>query len=245
MLKGYHKAPKGNLYITVYNADQLMENSTKLEITCDGAAVANQRSLSDVKAALQPNHGGWFEYKFELDHADFANDGRYKITISDKDEAGNTRTNSENPIEFYIDATAPVLDSVIGMEEAIVNKDTQTVQYTVSDAIALKSVKIYINGKQVEHIEEFDNLNAHNSAFTIGAGMKQKVRIVAEDKTGNVLDTAAESFAPVFAFQPEITVSTDFFVRWYANTPLFLGSAAGIIAAAVGVAAVLFVKKSS
>lgn len=245
MLKGYHKASKGNLYITVYNANQLMENSTKLEITCDGAAVANQRSLSDVKAALQPNHGGWFEYKFELDHADFANDGRYKITISDKDEAGNTRTNSENPIEFYIDATAPVLDSVIGMEEAIVNTDTQTVQYTVSDAIALKSVKIYINGKQVEHIEKFDSLNAHNSAFTIGAGMKQKVRIVAEDKTGNVLDTAAESFAPAFAFQPEITVSTDFFVRWYANTPLFLGSAAGIIAAAVGVVAVLFVKKSS
>lgn len=243
MLKGYHQKAEGELYITAYNADQLIEDSTKLEITCDGASLANQSSQSDVTEALQPNDGGWFEYKFDLSHADFANDGRYTITISDKDEAGNTRTNSDNPIEFYIDATAPVLDSVIGLEEAIVNANEQNVQYVVSDAIALENVKIYVDDKEIDNVEEFESLTAHNSAFTIGAGMKQKVRIVAEDKAGNVLDTAAESFAPAFAFESEITVSTNFFVRWYANTPLFWGSMAGIAAvAAVGIIA-LVVKK--
>ena len=243
MLKGYHQKAEGDLYITAYNADQLMEDSTKLEITCDGAALSNQGSQSDVADALQPNNGGWFEYKFKLDHADFENDGRYMITISDKDEAGNTRTNSDNPIEFYIDATAPVLDSVIGLEEAIVNANEQTVQYAISDAIALENVKIYVDDKEIDNIEEFESLTAHNSEFTIGGGMKQKVRIVAEDKAGNVLDTAEESFAPAFAFVPEITVSTNFFVRWYANAPLFWGSIAAIALAIGGGLTAVVAKK--
>ncbi len=242
MLKGYHKAASGDLYITVYNADQLLEDSTKLEITCDGASLTNQSSHADVEEALQPNNGGWFEYKFDLAHADFAHDGRYTITISDKDEAGNTRTNSDNPIEFYIDATAPVLDSVIGLEEAIINADEQTVQYTISDAIALANVKIYVDDKQIDNIEEFESLTAHNSAFTIGAGMKQKVRIVAEDKAGNVLDTSEESFVPGYAFNDEITVSTNFWIRWYANTLFFWGSIIGIVVVITGEIIFLIVK---
>lgn len=243
MLKGYHQKANGDLYITAYNADQLIEDSTKLEITCDGAALANQNSQADVAEALQPNNGGWFEYKFELAHVDFSNDGRYMITISDKDEAGNTRTNSDSPIEFYIDATAPVLDSVIGLEEAIVNANEQNVQYTISDAIALENVKIYVDDKEIDNIKEFESLTAHNSTFTIGAGMKQKIRIVAEDKAGNVLDTTDESFVPAYAFNDEITVSTNFFVRWYANTPLFWGSMVGIAAVIAGGIFFLIMKK--
>ena len=235
MLNGYYKAASGDLYITVYNADQLLENSTKLEINCDGTLLTNQNSRADVEDALQQNNGGWFEYKFEIKQADLVKDGRYTITFSDKDEAGNTRTNSDHPIEFYIDATAPMLDSVIGLEEAIVNADKQTVQYTISDAIALENLKIYINGELFDNINAFERLTAHSGTFSIGTGMKQKVRIVAEDKAGNVLDTSEESFTPGYAFHDEITVSTDFLIRWYANTPLFWGTIAGSVAVVVGV----------
>ena len=228
MLKGYHKAASGDLYITAYNADQLIEDSTKLEITCDGASLTNQSSQADVEESLQPNNGGWFEYKFELAHTDFANDGRYTITISDKDEAGNTRTNSDNPIEFCIDTTAPILDYVIGLEETIVNANEQTVQYMVSDAIALANVKIYVEDKLISNIDDFENLTTHRGRFTIGAGMKQKVCIVAEDKAGNMMDTSSESFLSAYDFHDEITVSTNFWIRWYANTPLFWGSMVGI-----------------
>ena len=228
MLKGYHKAASGDLYITAYNADRLIEDSTKLEIICDGASIKNQNSQADAEEALQLNKGGWFAYKFELAHTDFANDGRYTITISDKDEAGNTRTNSDNPIEFCIDTTAPILDYVIGLEETIVNANEQTVQYMVSDAIALANVKIYVEDKLISNIDDFENLTTHRGRFTIGAGMKQKVCIVAEDKAGNMMDTSSESFLSAYDFHDEITVSTNFWIRWYANTPLFWGSMVGI-----------------
>ena len=243
LLKGYHRAATGDLFIEVYNADRLLEASTKLEITCDGAKLANQKSQADVKEALRQNTGGWFYYKFRLDSADFINDGRYTITLSDKDEAGNIRTNGDAPIEFYIDKSTPVIESVIGLEEAIVNTDKQTVQYVIRDAIALKSVKIYVNGKIISDIKEFDDLTIYNGEFTIHTGMKQKIRIIIEDKAGNVLDTSEVSFEPAYPFNDEITVSTNFWIRWYANEPLFWSFVAGLAAVIVGGSVWFLLKK--
>ena len=228
MLNGYHKMVTGDLYIDVYNADQLMEESTKLEITCDGATLIEQKSQANVKKALQLNTGGWFQYKFRLNAADFANDGRYRITLSDKDEAGNIRTNSEEPIEFYVDTTAPMLENVIGLEEAIVNADKQTISYTISDEIALASIKVYVNDQMISEVKEFEDLTTYNGAFTIAAGIKQKVRIMAEDIAGNVLDTSDVSFETAYTFHDEITVSRNFWIRWYANKSFFWGSIAAI-----------------
>lgn len=229
IINGYHKIVPGDLYIDVYNADQLLEDSTKLEITCDGATLINQKSQADVKEALQQNNGGWFQYRFKLNSVDFANDGHYIITFSDKDEAGNIRTNSEEPIEFCIDKTAPMLESVIGLEEAIVNADKHTISYTISDAIALANIKAYVNDILIFNIKEFDDLTIHTGDLTIDTGMNQEVRIVAEDKADNVFDTADASFEPAYTFHDEITVSTNFWIRWYANRPFFWGSIAVIV----------------
>lgn len=223
-LNGYHQTVRGDLYITAYNANRLLEGSTKLEITCDGAAVPNQKSRSNTQSALIPNTEGWYEYRFEISETDFTGDGHYRITISDKDEAGNTKTNGADPVEFYVDATAPMLDRVIGLEKAIVNAKEQVVRYAISDTIALKTIRIFVDDTEISYIEEFEDQTAHESEFTISSGMKQKVRIVAEDKAGNIMDTAQEAFSVSYAFEPEITVSTNLFIRWYANKPLFWGS---------------------
>ena len=235
MLQGYHQEIEGDLYITAYNANRLVDDSTKLEITCDGSLVENQNTTADLASARQASDSGWYEYKFVLDHDDFRNDGCYEIALSDKDEAGNTRTNSDAPVSFYIDATAPMIDSIIGLEESIVNANEVQIGYAISDAIALKSVAVYVNDEQVEQITDFENSTAFEGTVTLGAGMRQNVRIVAHDKAGNMVDTAAESFAPAYAFNPEITISTNFFVRLRANTTAFLGSIVAAIVVLGGV----------
>lgn len=224
MLQGYYQEIEGDLYITAYNANQLVDDSTKLEITCDGTVIENQNTTADLASAGQTSNSGWFEYRFRLEHDDFRKDGCYEITLSDKDEAGNTRTNSDAPVSFYIDATAPMIDSIIGLEESIVNANEHQIGYAVSDAIALDSVTVYVNDEQIDKITDFENSTAFENTVTLQAGMRQNVRIVAHDKAGNLVDTASESFVPAFAFNPEITVSTNFLVRWYANTAVFWGS---------------------
>ena len=77
-------------------------------------------------------------------------------------------------------------------------------------------------------------ITTHGS-FTINeSSSTQKVHFVVEDLAGNITDTDEQSFSSAYAFEREITVSTNFFVRWFANKPLFIGSIVGVTAIVIG-----------
>ena len=125
-----------------------------------------------------------------MNKSDLSSDGRYEVKLSDKDTAGNTKTNSAHPLGFYVDATAPTLDSVIGLEDAVVNSDKQDVTYTASDAIGLSEIEVYVGEEKQNPITEFDDIRSYNGEFTINESSgRQHVRLVVTDKAGNVLDT--------------------------------------------------------
>lgn len=241
MIGAYKQKADEGLYISAYNVSPLIEDSTKLQISCDGASLSNQNSKAVVTGGAQAGNSGWYEYRFDISGRDLTGDGRYEITLSDKDEAGNTKTNAENPIWFYIDATKPSLDSVIGLENSIVNADSQTVSFMASDAIALSSIQVYIDNEQIQQATDFET-TAYESEFQVGTGLRHKIRFVITDKAGNVLDTDEDSFEPSYTFNKVMTVSTNFFVRWFANTPLFVGSMA-VGAGGIGTVAFVFIRK--
>lgn len=242
MLGEYRKKADNELYITAYNVTPLVEDSAKLLITCDGSMLENQSSIAKVGSDARIGTSGWYEYQFDIDNSDLINDGRYEIYISDMDTAGNTKTNAENPVWFYIDATKPTLDSIVGLEESIVNADNQLVSFKASDAIALEEIAVYVDGAEVLKTNEFTS-SVFEDEFTIGTGLYQTVRIVVKDKAGNTLDTDDGTFAPSYKFNNVVTVSTNFFVRWYANKPLFYGSIAGMICIAGGITYLTLAKR--
>lgn len=241
-----------NLVITEYNPDRLVENSLSIEVTHDGRPMDNVKFKvsPEVNDKVAVGSSGWYQYQYVIDKDNFSKDGVYKVSISSKDETGNTPDNNnykDKNILFRVDTTAPELTSVVGLEKTVINSQEAPVKYTVYDTIGLKSVTVYINGKQYgDVITEFDDINNYAGTFSIAESTEeQKVRLVIEDLAGNVTDTDSEDFSSVYDFEKSVLVTTNFFVRWYANKPLFWGSIGSVPVASAGAWAGITLRKRS
>lgn len=239
----YIQRMEEDLLITEYNADRLVSQSIHIEISRDGKPLEN----SDYKVISQTNDGAgtenktWYQYQYIIPKENFSSDGVYKISVSSTDQTGNTPENTnyeDKAILFRVDSTAPEINSITGLENAIVNATSLEIEYTIYDTIGLASVAVYLDGKEKENITDFaeDAQNYYGSLLLTENPQARRVRLVVKDLAGNVTDTDAESFISAFAFTPSVTISTNAVVRWYADKTLFWGSVGGV-AAVVGTAA--------
>lgn len=134
-------------------------------------------------------------------------------------------------ISFGVDKTAPVIVPIDIEDDTQYPVDTKPVVVSITDNLVLSSATIFLNDKEVEY-----TVDGENYTFTVPSGNSpQDVRIVAVDAAGNVIKKEVK----------DILVSTNYFVRLYNNTPLFIGSLAGAGAFIVGVSSyfVFFRKK--
>ncbi len=126
--------------------------------------------------------------------------------------------------------------SISGLEKRVINATEVRVKYSVYDTIGLESVTVYVDDVVEECITEFsDDRNSMTGEFMLQERMtSQKVRLVVKDLAGNSIDTASEEFESAYEFNPSVTVSTNFFVRWLANKAVFFGSIGGAIVMLIG-----------
>lgn len=156
---------------------------------------------------------------------------------------------------FTVDSVAPEIRNIVNLDKAIADVDKiidgkLNVKYTIVDVGGLKTIEIIVNGETIQTLTEEDIAeNAYN--FTGSFDLEEqagttahKVQIKVTDLAGNVTDTDSDEFLKAhsadnedstYVFFNEVTVSRNFFVRWYANTGLFWGSIAGVIVLAAGI----------
>lgn len=235
-----------DLVITEYNASGVIAGSARVYITVDGVPVADPiyTITPTMDGNEKPGESGWYEYQYIISKDNFLEDGQYAIVISTEDAAGNLPENTAEDlaIRFAIDTTTPELPSIIGLEEAIYKADSIDVTVSAYDNVQLESIVVYIDG---EEVARWDNLEGfqYEGTFPVPSGLNRNIRIVVTDKAGNVLDTDEGNFTPGYAFHDTVTVSTNFFLRFYANTPLFWGTIAGALGIIVIILIFLFLKK--
>ena len=231
----YVKDVSNDLVITEYNPDKLLDDSLNIDASRDG------KPLKDLDYFVNPEinnevslgDSGWYQYSYTISKDNFDTDGIYKMAVSSKDSTGNkpeTTNYKDKNILFRVDSTKPEINSITGFENEIINAQNVVSKYTVYDAIGLKSVKVYVDGENVETITDFGNdFNNYNGSFSVSEkNSSQKIRLVVEDLAGNISDTDSDDFKSAFPFVNSVIVSTNFFVRFFANKVLFWGSIGGI-----------------
>jgi hypothetical protein len=230
-IEGKYVKHEKDVVVTETNVDTLKPETVKVKLTKNGTP----SDLTEGKDYTITHSGGggmWSQYKYIVNKEVFADDGKYAVSLYSEDAAGNINENIDEgkkaEISFGIDKTAPVvipIDLESGKEYAV---DKKSVTVSIKDNLVLKGAKIYLNGKKVAH-----KVDGENYTFTIpSSNSTQNVKIVAVDAAGNEYVKSVNDFL----------VSTNPIVRWYNDTPLFMGSIGGV--GAVGALAIYLVARN-
>ncbi len=198
------------------NVDSLEHDKIKVVVDTNGTPRTLEEGI-DYQVQESGGNGQWYQYDYTINKSLFAGDGRYIVTLYSEDIAGNVNENidesKEAEISFGVDKTAPVVIPIDVESNAQYPVDTKATNVTVNDNLVLDSVEIYIGDKKCDY-----TVDGENYQFNIPNNTKkQDVTIMAVDAAGNKTNYVLNG----------ILVTTNTFIRWYNNKPLFAGSIAG------------------
>ena len=275
----YNQSLSGNVVITEYNASPISDEI--IQVTRDSAPVSLDANVNS-NTGDSIGESGWYENFYTIPQSVFAADGIYNIYVSSEDGSQNTPEmtkeniyNSQNELagkdaSFIIDATKPQIVNVysddveLSGDQVIANAESLTINYEISDNIAIDTITIYKGAKdtnpEIIKMDEVisgksengksDNYSSFSGSITVENGFNEdEIIFKIVDKAGNVINTSSD--APdkekydlgEFTFLNNVTVDTNPFVLWYANKPLFWGSIGALAAIIIGVFLVVYLKK--
>lgn len=203
--------------LTEINVDRLERDTIRVSVNANGV-ITDLQEGTDYKVLESGGNGAWHQYDYIIDKSLFAGDGRYMVTLYSEDAAGNKNENlaesKKAEISFGIDKTPPVIIPIDIADREQYAEEVKTATVAVNDNLVLRDVQIFVGEKQSEYTTEGENY-----IFSIpGMGEPQDITIVASDAAGNRTHYVING----------VLVTTNTFIRWYHNTPLFVGSIVGV-----------------
>lgn len=221
-----------DVVITEINPDKFKEEKTRVKLTKNGIQMdlVASRDYSLERKGGKENQ--WCMATYRINKSLFAGDGRYSVNIYTKDAAGNNNDNGAEgkkaSIEFIVDKTAPEITPVDLVDETQYPLDNKEVSISVKDNLILDKVSVYLNNQEIPYTVEGDNY----IILIPGNSEKQNLKITAVDSAGNEFTKEVKEFL----------VTTNLFVRWYNNLPIFVGTLVVIGLLVLAVLVVILVK---
>ncbi len=176
-------------------------------------------------------NGAWNEYTYVIHSDNFKEDGVYSVIIYSVDKAGNTSENSldtkKAAIQFGVDNSVPNIVVSNLQDSKTYATELYTVKLLISDNLVLDGVDVYLDDYNTPYKswtgEEVAAVVSGTGDFSFdiddASNGSHKVKIVATDAAGNKHEIEVSNFY----------VTTNLFVRYYTNTPLFIGSIIGLL----------------
>lgn len=223
----------GDLVFTEVNVNSLDLGNIRVKLTKNGTPsdlVINKDFTVDVAGG----GGRWYTYTYTIKSALFQDDAKYSLSFYSVDASGNVNENIDETkkavVSFAVDKTKPVIIPIDLADGERYKETVKNVTIEVKDNLLLENVKIYLNDSEVEYKVE-------GESYTIQvpeSPERQTIKIVAVDAAGNEYETTVK----------DILVSTNAFVQFVNNTPVFIGSIVALVAVIGAVIAfIIFGKK--
>lgn len=204
-----------NVVVNEINPDTLQKMSVKVSKNNTTEEITpSEYSVNKVNV-----NGSWNQYQYVINKDLFEKDGKYSVHLYSEDSAGNVNENIDEVkkanINFGIDKTKPQVVSINLENGTTYAENGMNGQVSINDNLVLDKVEIQLNGKSVKYTNKDDLYN-----FVISEkNSAQNAVIIAKDAAGNTTKLNIEDFF----------VTTNLFVRWYNNKPLFIGSISIVI----------------
>lgn len=222
------------LEITEINVDSLEKYN--LKYSRDGV-VYDLVEGDDYTVSQSGGDGQWKEYNYRIFAKNFSDEGNYIVTIYSEDRAQNLSDNKikKKEIRFSIDKTAPICIATGIESNMIYSGNNQRLMFNIKDNIATDNVKVMLDGELLKEWEGSSviSLKGDFELLISSANYRRNLEIIYTDKAGNTDTTKIENFL----------ISTNAFIRFYENKPVFIGSIVGTISFIVAVTLIIYRRK--
>ena len=241
-LNGSYVQTPQDVVVTETNPDALQ--NIRITLFKNNQTIILQEG-TDYRIEVRGGNGQWYEYIYTVLAKNFADDGVYRLTFYSEDAAGNIAENTldtkKQEIGFGVDKAKPNMVVTNLESDTTYPLENLTVSLSAGDNLLLQSVVVYLDDYSKAYktwtAEEIAAIVADQGEFTFdipgdSTGAHQ-VKIVCTDAAGNEQTEEITNFY----------VTTNLFVRYYNNKPLFFGSIAAVVVIAGVVIALAAGKK--
>ncbi len=194
---------------------------------------------TDYNIDVTGGNGQWYHYTYTIFANNFEDNAVYSVTVESNDAAGNEAKNDQDTknksVSFGIDDIFPIINIENLDSKTTYALDNLTVNMSIEDNLKLAKVIVELDGKEIKawNAEELEEIvkNGGNFSFDIAGDSTEVHNLVvyAIDAAGNGEKISDTELPANVEKVEEFYVTTNLWVRYYTNKPLFFGSIAGAI----------------